>query len=341
MDLAIRGMRGLEEPAGWSAVSQSLYDSTDLQTRQAAEMLGAAFGEQALYARMRKLLANPSADARAKQHALSILASDASPENLPLYLKLLDVPALAARIVPLLGQYNDPQVAEVLIARLPGWKSDLHTAALEALSSRAAWAERLLDAIAQGKLPKDVLTAYHARQMANLGDQKLNARLAREWGRVGSTSEELKAEMDKTIAAYEAAPKWAFSEQAGAAHFKKLCAACHQPMEQTENLGPKLAGSGSKGVKYLVENVVDPNAVIGRDFQARLIQTTDGRVYSGLIQSETDSAVTLRTATNTVTLAKDDIEAIKTSENSFMPTGLLKDLNERERIELLKYLLSL
>jgi putative heme-binding domain-containing protein len=198
-----------------------------------------------------------------------------------------------------------------------------------------------LDAIATGQLKKDVLSAYHARQMASLGDKKLIARLTKEWGRVGASSEELKGEMAKTIDAYEAAPKWAFSEGAGAAHFKKLCAACHQPVDEKENLGPKLAGSGSKGVKYLVENVIDPNAVIGRDFQARLVQTTDGQVHSGLIQSETDSAITLRTATNTVTISRDDIEEIKTSENSFMPTGLLKDLNERERIELLKYLMSL
>ena len=37
----------------------------------------------------------------------------------------------------------------------------------------------------------------------------------------------------------------------------------------------------------------------------------------------------------------EDIEAIKISESSFMPTGLLKDLNDRERIELFKYLMGL
>src|SRR5690606_8516032 len=155
------------------------------------------------------------------------------------------------------------------------------------------------------KLKKNQLTAYHARQMANLGNEKLNQRLVREWGRVGSSSEELKTEITKTTQMYESAPQWAFSEQAGAAHFKKLCAVCHQPNERNESLGPKLAGSGSKGVRYIVENVIDPNAVIGRDFQARLILTSDGRVFSGLIESETASAVTLRTATNTVVIAKD------------------------------------
>ena len=340
VELGIRGMRGLPEPAGWSKMSARLYDSADPQTRRAAESLGAAFGDQALYRRMRALLSDESETVRAKQHALSILANDSSPENLSPYLKLLDVPALAGRIVPLLSRYNDLKVADALIARLPKWNEDLRTAGLEVLSSRSAWAERVLDAIAAGQLEKNQLTAYHARQMASLGNEELNQRLAREWGRVGTTSEELKAEIANTVAAYESAPKWAFSEQAGAAHFKKLCAACHQPNDQNESLGPKLAGTGSKGAQYIVENVIDPNAVIGRDFQARLILTADGRVFSGLIQEETKSAITLRTATNTVTIARDDIEEIKISENSFMPTGLLKDLNDREKIELFKYLMS-
>ena len=85
----------------------------------------------------------------------------------------------------------------------------------------------------------------------------------------------------------------------------------------------------------------DPNAVIGRDFQARLVLTEDGRLISGLIEKETDSAITIRTATDSVTVATSEIEQIRVSENSFMPEGLLKDLNDRQRIELLKYLITL
>ncbi|MCA9135579.1 MAG: c-type cytochrome, partial [Planctomycetales bacterium] len=144
-----------------------------------------------------------------------------------------------------------------------------------------------------------------------------------------------------TADAYKAAPLWAFNQNAGAATFKKLCAACHQPDEKSERLAPKLEGTGSKGIDYIIENVIDPNAVIGRDFQARMVVTDNGQVYSGLVESENDSAITLRTATSSVTIAKDQIEAMRVSDDSFMPVGLLNSLNERERIELLKYLMSL
>ncbi len=74
--------------------------------------------------------------------------------------------------------------------------------------------------------------------------------------------------------------------------------------------------------------------------QARIILTLGGRVINGLIEKETESAVTIRTATNSVTVARSQIDEIVISENSFMPEGLLKDLNDRERIELFKYLMS-
>ena len=86
---------------------------------------------------------------------------------------------------------------------------------------------------------------------------------------------------------------------------------------------------------------MDPNAVIGKDFQARNIITVDGRVISGVIIKETDSATTVRTGTATEVVANEDIDEIVVSPNSFMPEDLLKQVSDRERIELLMYLMSL
>jgi hypothetical protein len=60
-----------------------------------------------------------------------------------------------------------------------------------------------------------------------------------------------------------------------------------------------------------------------------------------LAQAESDSSISIRTATETIQIDKSDVEEFKVSENSFMPIGLLDTLDERQRIELLKYLMSL
>ena len=69
--------------------------------------------------------------------------------------------------------------------------------------------------------------------------------------------------------------------------------------------------------------------------------TSEGRVITGLVETETDSAITIRTATQNVTVAKEDIEEIQVSPNSFMPESLLTPLNDREKLELMKYLMTL
>lgn len=341
LGLGVLGTRGLVAPDGWTDVSPRLYDSSDVRTKRIAESLGAAFGDTQLFDRMRDSLADSTSNLQAQQHAVSILAYDTAEQNLPLFLKLLDETALVPQLLPLLTRYADPRVATELIARIPEWSQGDSAAAMEVLASRVPWALQTLDSIAAGDLEKKHLAAYNVRQMTQLGDTGLNERLENEWGALQQSSQERRAEIAAMAETFSSAPLWAYNVKSGAAHFKKLCANCHQPDGLNESLGPKLAGTRTKGIEYIVENVIDPNAVIGRDFQARVVVTRDGRVVNGLIEMETPSAVTIRTATNSVTVARSEIEEILISDNSFMPENLLKDLTDAQKIELFKYLMSL
>jgi putative membrane-bound dehydrogenase-like protein len=341
LEFGVRGMRGVAAPDEWNDISGSLYAASDPATRQAAESIGAAFGDDELYRRMRVVLATDKSGVPVIRHALSILASDTSTENLPLVLSLLDRTDLAAQALPMLSRYDDESIARAVLDRLPAWKGAEYSAAMELLSGRVGWSELLLDQIAEEAVDKSQLSAYYARKMVNLGSETLNARLAAEWGALGQSTKQRRREISKFVAEFQSAPLWAYSANSGSAHFKKLCASCHEPTPQNAAIAPRLAGSGSKGVAYIAENVLDPNAVIGRDFQARIIVTISGLVISGLVESETDSAITVRTLTGSTTVAKDEIDEILVSKNSFMPESLLKTLNDRERIELFKYLTTL
>ena len=340
-ELAVRGMRGLDAPEGWSDHAAKFYDASDASTRQASESLGAAFGDASLFDRMRSVLVSADVNDAARHRALAILESDRAAENLSLLLKLLDNESLVRQVIPMLMRFDDPAIADSLIARMRDWPDEIDTAAMEVLVGRPTWAHRVLDAIESESIPKARLTAYDARQIYDLGDDVLRQRLATQWGSLGQSSVARKGEIRSMVNAYRSAPLWAYSAEAGVDHFKKLCAACHAADVVNKNVAPKLEGSGSKGIEYLVENILDPNAVIGRDFQARNVLTTEGRVITGLVENETDSAITIRTPTQSLTVAKDDIEEVRVSENSFMPDGLLAPLNDRERLELLKYLMSL
>lgn len=340
LELAIRGQSNLRPPEAWNTVAPKLYKFDDPAIRNLAETIGAQFGDRSLFAAIRKRLAS-SEPIKTRMQALEILQKDRSAENLPLLLECVGEPKLAARALTLLRAYDDPKIADSVIGQLASLPPEGSAAALDLLTSRATWANRLLDAIASKQVDRSTLTAYYARQMSLLADEKLRERIVDEWGQVSSGDQSMKEQIRKTINAYRGAPLWAFDGGAGKKHFDKLCASCHTPADPKFEIAPKLQGTGSKGIDYAIENVIDPNAVIGKDYQARVIRTKDGQVITGLVQSENAGSISIRTATETIDIDKDDIDEFKISQNSFMPVGLLDTLDERQRIELFKYLLSL
>jgi putative heme-binding domain-containing protein len=208
------------------------------------------------------------------------------------------------------------------------------------LTSRPEFALVLLRAIDEKSFERKNLTALQIRQMNNLGNEEVHALLEKVWGKVGSSSEDALQLIAKIRNTYTTAPLWAFSQERGAETYKKTCAACHPLDGSSVPLGPGLAGSWRNGLDYFLENITDPNAVVGENYRTTVITTTSGTVLSGLLDSETDSAIVLRTAEKTITIPKNEVEERELASQSIMPTGLLNDLSEIEVIELLKFLTS-
>lgn len=337
---SIQGLGRVSMPEVWNLVAEQLYESKDGRIRDSASMIGSVFLDPNLFTRYWAQL-EATTKPRDRVALLNVLQQDLRPEQLPRLIALLDEPEVVPTVIPLLRRYEDPLIAQALLARMAKWEPATVALAMDVMTTRAPWAALVLDAVEAGKLPQQLVTAYHVRQMLSLGNSDLTTRLQATWGKIGSSSDELKQQIGQVVKLYESAPLWAYDAGAGQKLFQQHCANCHQETAAGASLAPSLLGSGAKGAAYLVENIVDPNAVVGRDFQARLILTVEGRVVTGLVMEETPTAVTVRTATATETIAKDQIEEIRVSDQSFMPVGLLDPLEERQKIELLKYLMGL
>jgi putative heme-binding domain-containing protein len=91
-------------------------------------------------------------------------------------------------------------------------------------------------------------------------------------------------------------------------------------------------------VDYLLENVLDPSAVVPREYQVNVVQMQDGRVVNGIIKAETDKALTVRTANETLVLPKSEIESRAESKLSMMPEGIFEKLADQEVRDLVAYL---
>ena len=90
----------------------------------------------------------------------------------------------------------------------------------------------------------------------------------------------------------------------------------------------------------MLSNVLDPGALIGKDYLAHIIATADGRILTGIIRAEDKDTITLVTANETITLPKSDIEERRQSEQSMMPEDLWTPLSEHEVRSLVSYLAS-
>ncbi len=114
----------------------------------------------------------------------------------------------------------------------------------------------------------------------------------------------------------------------GRAVFAKICQQCHTLFGIGGKIGPELTGSNRADLDYLLSNILDPSAVMAKEYQPSVIVTTDGRVITGLIREQTPTALTVQTANELVVLPKGEIDELKLSDQSMMPDDLLKPLSD-------------
>src|SRR5262249_41949579 len=104
------------------------------------------------------------------------------------------------------------------------------------------------------------------------------------------------------------------------------------------NIGPELTGSQRADLDYVLENVLDPSAVVARDYQVTVFALKSGRVVTGMVLKETDQAVTVRTQNESVVVPKDEVADRMLSPVSMMPDGLFDPLKKEEIRDLIAYL---
>ncbi|HEX7859460.1 MAG TPA: PVC-type heme-binding CxxCH protein [Verrucomicrobiae bacterium] len=338
LELALKTRANIPKPALWDTVAANLYKSDDVAVVRRAESVAAAFGDYSRFGSLRSTLTNPDAPRDAREHAFSVLSRAQDSTSLEAFIELLNDDRFRPRVIPLLARFDSGKVPSALFARMDKFTIDERNAALNSLTSRPAYAKALLEAVEKGQVKRDYVNAFHIRQLTQLNNEEIKAAVTKTWGRIGTSEGEKKAQITGMEKVFTEAPLWAFDTSAGRKHFQTLCASCHKLGEDGTRLGPDLTGSGKNGINYYLENVIDPNAVVGTDFQMTVVETKDGDLISGLLINESPDAITLRTTASEEKIAKSNIQRRQLSDKSLMPEGLLDTLGEREKIELLKYL---
>jgi len=115
------------------------------------------------------------------------------------------------------------------------------------------------------------------------------------------------------------------------------CAECHSG---NRAIGPSLAGLTKRfGTTDLMRSIAFPSEQIPDRYQATIIATVDGQLFTGAVIYESVDGITLQTTDGeTVRINRDDIEAQKVSAKSLMPDGLLDGVAPAEWADLVVFL---
>jgi putative membrane-bound dehydrogenase-like protein len=336
----LRGRRNVRPPDGWAAAYAALAKSDNPEVRAQALAVGVALRDPAAADALLAVVADPKAEPAARQNALAALLDVGHSRLAGVLKELLREPAMRGVAVRGLGRVADDGVPAAVLAVYPSLTAAEKRDAVAALAGRAKYAHALLDAVAARKLPAADVPAESVRQLRNLGDPTLDAKVAAVWG----TVRESPAERKQLIAAWTAklggnitAPPPAMLSH-GRAVFARVCQQCHTLYGVGGKVGPDITGANRADLGYLLENIFDPSAVIPKDYAATKLDLADGRVVTGIVKEETPRTLTVVTATETLTVPTADVEKRTPSDRSMMPDDLTQQLKEDDLRALIAYL---
>jgi putative heme-binding domain-containing protein len=348
MAAGLDGFSSAKKPKGWdefvvraSARSGEGNDEERAKARTTyIQTLSALFGSGRAIDELIVLVKNADGDANARLNAFKSLTRTPKPELLAVIRTLINDKVLGTVARSALAAYDDPSIPKQLTGSWPERSQEQQAATVATLTSRASYAKVLLEAVKAGKVPAAAISPFQARQIRNLGDEAVTKLLTEAWGEIRDTPEAKKAEFAKWEAVLKPEALAKADKSKGRMMFTAVCSACHKMYGQGGAIGPELTGSDRRNLKYLLENILDPSAVVPADFRVSIFQLKDGRTLTGVIPEQTERTLTIQTPAERLTIERTQIVKQEQMAQSLMPEGLLAALGEENVLNLIAYLMG-
>jgi putative heme-binding domain-containing protein len=336
---ALRGWRKAKKPAAWDAVQAKMSHSEKLKLRDAVRDMSVLFGDGRALDDVKRVALDGKVDLRQRQAALRTLIENKPPDLREICEELLTVRFLNSTAVRGLAQFDDPKIGESVAANYARFHPLEREAVIDALTSRPSFARALLGQMAAGKISRTDMTAFYARRVRSFDEPKLTQQLGEIWGEVRDSPSEKQSSIAEWKAKLTPEVLAAGNKSNGRAVFDRTCAKCHLLYGHGDPTGLDLTGSGRHNLSYLLENIVDPSAVVNADFRMRIVVLKDGRILNGIVLSQSDRTINLRSQTDTTVIDRNDIDEMSESSFSLMPDGQLDTLTAADVRDLVAYLM--
>jgi putative membrane-bound dehydrogenase-like protein len=223
--------------------------------------------------------------------------------------------------------------------RVAGFTTE-EKAAVCRIAAREGKAARLIGWLAAKKLLDRDVPADAVARLRDVKDPALQQEVKRRWGEATADEAARRAlavswrgKLTPEVLAKADAPN-------GRAIFDRTCASCHKLFGEGAAIGPELTGGQRESIDHWLDNILDPNALIGQGYALHLIEKTDGSTVTGMLAAENDEELVLRMVGLETRVPKKDVKSNKPLGVSMMPEGLLNGMTETDVRDLIGYLMA-
>jgi putative membrane-bound dehydrogenase-like protein len=338
---ALNGTRKPVAPRSWALAGPALMATANEQVRDLARELSARFGDPAAIDSLRQLLADTQAAVDARRNALQTLLQTRAEGLSPMLFPLLNEINLAPDAIRALAALGEPKTTEVLLQRYPTFKEEqTRSEVVNALASRLLSALAMLEAVQHGQIPRQAIDPTQIRQMRSLKNAQVDEKINAIWPQLDESASGKKQIFAHYRQLLSPARLQSSNPSEGRRVFQQTCALCHALFGEGAKIGPDITGSDRRNLDYLLENILNPSAVVPYDYRVWVVTTKADRVLNGIILAQNAQSVTLQTVSEKVSLPRNEIESMSQSQLSMMPEGLLQALTDEQVANLIAYLMS-
>jgi putative membrane-bound dehydrogenase-like protein len=243
-------------------------------------------------------------------------------------------PEIQSVALEALSRLDQERIADHLLSMWPHHSPHRRAGILDLLVSRSTWSSRLLTALERGDIRLDGVDTARRQQLTEHTDAEIRRRALELFGHLNTSSRQPIVDRYLNLIG----PLTGASDQGGML-FTRHCSGCHRFDGAGHAVGPDLAAVTNRSIDTLLPAILDPNRSIEGRYEQYSAVTVDGRVVTGVLETESTHSVTLVGPDGRrETLLRDRLETIRSTGRSMMPEGMENELTPQDVADLIAYL---
>jgi putative membrane-bound dehydrogenase-like protein len=283
-----------------------------------------------------RLALSESSETSARQEAISLLQyAEYSRAQPPLEQLAKTDTNQAIRIAAIgsLAAFRDPDVGKIFLDDFTSQTPAVRRALLDGMLADVERTRLLLDEIAAGRIPMAELDPSRIARLAKHRDESIKKQAET------LVAQATPADRREVMATYRQSLELAADPTRGQKVFATNCTACHRIGNLGVDVAPDISDSRIRKPEQILTDILDPNRAVDNNYFSYTIVTTQGKVLTGVIGAETASSVTLRQQENkSISVLRQDIEAMQSNGVSLMPVGLEKNISVEQMADLISFI---